>query len=216
MLHQNNPANQGLLSITPVILVSWLLAWMAHQGPELLMRIMPKFRIHTEDMVIYSMLAIFTAALMYPKLMTRKSTHPNSLLIDWRLLKSLALIGQSLALACVALLNISQAFFVAAFMVPVTCCVTPCKSRTLRWLQMIALVLVSPLILMLLVGIISAWPQTSVLDLVLKGYTTAKHLIFLGLMDAYLFNAWSEMIGTAVIFPLWLLFWSVPWADPAL
>ncbi|KAK3772867.1 hypothetical protein RRG08_024052 [Elysia crispata] len=210
----NNPANQGLISITPIILVSLLLAWMAHQGPELMMRIMPKFRIHTEDMVIYSMLAIFTAAVMYPKLMIRKSSNPN-LMIDWRLLKSIALIGQTLALACVALLNISQAFFLAAFMVPVTCSVWPTKSRVMRWVQLIALVMVSMLFLMFVVGLISAWPQTSTWDLIMKGYANTKHLIFLGLMDAYLFNAWSEMIGSAIIFPLWLLFWAVPWADPS-
>ncbi|GFR89960.1 glycosylphosphatidylinositol anchor attachment 1 protein [Elysia marginata] len=211
----NNPANQSVLSIVPIVLVSLLLAWMAHQGPELLMRIMPRFRIHTEDMVIYSMLAIFTAALMYPKMMIRKSSNPF-LVIDWRLLKSVALIGQTLALACVALLNISQAFFLAAFMVPVTCSVKPSKSRILRWIQMLALVMVSLLVLMYFVGLASAWPQASTLDLLFKGYANTKHLIFLGLMDAYLFNAWSEMIGTAVIFPLWLLFWAVPWVDPSL
>lgn len=211
----NNPANRGVLSITPIILVSLLLAWMAHQGPELLMRVMPKFRIHTEEMVIYSMLAIFTAALMYPKMMIRKSSSPL-LVLDWRLLKSVALIGQTLALACVALLNISQAFFLAAVMVPVTCSVRPCRSRFLRWLQLLALVLTSMLVLMFVVGLVSAWPQPSVVDLVLKGYANTKHLIFLSLMDAYLFNAWSETIGTAVIFPLWLMFWAVPWVDPAL
>lgn len=35
---------------------------------------MPRFRIQTEDMVIYSMLAIFTAALVYPKLMSRSDS----------------------------------------------------------------------------------------------------------------------------------------------
>ncbi|CAG5134455.1 unnamed protein product [Candidula unifasciata] len=205
--------NKGVLTILPVFLVSMLMGWMAHQGPELLTRIVPRFRIQTEDMIIYSLFAIFTAALAYPKLMTRKSGSPSTFVIDWQLLKSIALIGQTLALTTISLLNISQAFFLTAFMVPVTTLVRPSQQKIFRWIQMLALVFVSPLSLMFLVGLISAWPQPSTFDLLLQGYTNCKELIFLGVMDSYLFNAWTETIITAVIFPIWLLFWAIPWVD---
>jgi glycosylphosphatidylinositol transamidase len=207
------PASTGFVTIIPVILVSVLMGWMAHRGPELLTQIMPKFRIQTEDMIIYSMLAIFTAALAYPKLMTRKSGTPNTFVVDWRLLKSIALIGQTLALTSISLLNISQAFFLTAFMVPVTALVRPSQNRFFCWIQMLALVFVSPLSLMYLVGVLSAWPQLSTFDLLVQGYSNCKELIFLGVMDSYLFNAWTEAIITAVIFPIWLLFWAIPWVD---
>uniref|UniRef100_A0A0B7B3S5 Uncharacterized protein n=1 Tax=Arion vulgaris TaxID=1028688 RepID=A0A0B7B3S5_9EUPU len=210
---KESSANTGILSIMPVILISLLMGWMAHRGPELLTRIMPRFRIQTEDMIIYSMFAIFTAALAYPKLMTRKSGNPNTFAIDWRLLKSVALIGQTLALTSISLLNISQAFFLTAFMVPVTTLVQPSQTRFGRSFQMLALVFVSPLSLMYLVGLISAWPQPSTIDLLLQGYTNCKELIFLGVIDSYLFNAWTATIVTAVVFPIWLLFWAIPWVD---
>ncbi|XP_005108658.1 glycosylphosphatidylinositol anchor attachment 1 protein [Aplysia californica] len=204
----------GILTVIPVILVCLLLGWLAYQGPELLTRIMPKFRIHTEDMVLYSMLAIYTAALMYPKLMTRKSGNPNRLIVDWRLLKSIGLISQSLALASISLTNISQAFFLTAFMVPVTTFVRPSSYRFLRWVQMFALVLVSPLMLMFLVGFITVWPQPDVFSLFLEAFNSTKELIFLSVMDNYLFNAWTESVITAIVFPIWLFFWAIPWAEP--
>lgn len=244
---------KGVQTILPVILVSMLMGWMACWGPELLTRIMPRFRIQTEDMIIYSLFAIFTAALAYPKLMTRwecrgkpccwftweivlclscmryfssfhfsflhiffnsfilsfklfflflcfffhsiflscfhfffqfflffmfllsliisffmflvfclsfhlsfyffyffflscllsfffqdlyifvlfcrKSANPNTFVLDWQLLKSVALIGQTLALTSISLLNISQAFFLTAFMVPVTTLVRPSSQK---------------------------------------------------------------------------------------
>lgn len=85
--------------------------------------------------------------------------------------------------------------------------------RIFRWIQMLALVFVSPLSLMFLVGLLSAWPQPSTVDLMVQGYTNCKELIFLGVMDSYLFNAWTETIITAVVFPIWLLFWAIPWVD---
>ncbi|XP_059141219.1 glycosylphosphatidylinositol anchor attachment 1 protein-like [Physella acuta] len=206
-------SSKGVTTIVPVILISLLLSWMAHQGPELLTHIMPKFRIQTEDVFAYSLVAIFTAALVYPKLMKRKSSELDILSLDWQLLKSVALIAQTLALAAIAVLNISQAFFLTAFMVPVTTLVRPSSYRFVRWLQMIALVLVSPLCLMFIVGVISAMPRNSVLELLTQGFANSKSLIFLGIMDSYLFNAWTETIITAVIFPIWLLFWAIPWID---
>lgn len=59
----------------------------------------------------------------------RKSSELDILSLDWQLLKSVALIAQTLALACIAVLNISQAFFLAAFMVPVTTLVKPSPYR---------------------------------------------------------------------------------------
>ncbi|CAL1532748.1 unnamed protein product [Lymnaea stagnalis] len=204
---------KDLVSIVPVILVAMLLGWMAHQGPELLTRIMPRFRIQTEDMILYSMLAIFTAALVYPKLMKKKASESNILNLNWKLLKSVALVLQTLALTSLSLMNISLAFFLTALMVPVTTLVRPCNNRFLRLLQMAALVLVSPMSLMLMVGIISSVPQDSPLELITQGFANSKELIFLGVMDAHLFNAWTETVITAVVFPVWLMFWAIPWID---
>lgn len=210
---ENKTGKKDLVSIVPVILVAMLLGWMAHQGPELLTRIMPRFRIQTEDMILYSMLAIFTAALVYPKLMKKKASESNILSINWKLLKSVALVFQTLALTSLSLMNISLAFFLTAIMVPVTTLVRPSSKRFLRWLQMAALVLVSPISLMFIVGIISSVPQDSLLELISQGFTNSKELIFLGVMDAHLFNAWTETVITAVVFPVWLMFWAIPWID---
>lgn len=206
--------NKGVMSVMPVLLISVLLGWLAYQGPELLTRIMPRFRIHTEDMILYSMLAIYTAALLYPKLMIRKSNNPNRFVLDWRLLKSIGLISQSLGLSCIALTNISQAVFLTVFMVPVTTFVRPSASRWVCRLQMALLVLVSPLMLLVGVGLISAWPQNDLLTLCMETLTSTRELLFLGVMDTYLFNAWTTAIMTAVIFPIWLLFWALPWVQP--
>lgn len=78
---------------------------------------------------------------------------------------------------------------------------------------MLALVLVSPLSLMFLVGLITSWPKESTLDFLVDAFTQMRELIFLGVMDGYLFSTWTTATITAVIFPIWLLFWSLPWAE---
>ena len=69
---------------------------------------------------------------------------------------------------------------------------------------------------MLLVGagLLSAWPQADLLTLCTATFTSTRELIFLGVMDTYLFNAWTAAVITAVIFPIWLLFWVIPWVQP--
>ncbi|KAH9499744.1 Glycosylphosphatidylinositol anchor attachment 1 protein [Bulinus truncatus] len=212
-IEEESVSGKGLISIVPVLLVTMLLGWMASQGPELLTHIMPRFRIQTEDMILFSLLAIFMSALSYPKLMKKKGGDSNILSLDWQLLKSVALILQTLALASLALFNISLSFFLTAAMVPVTVAVRPTANRCLRWLQMLALLIISPLSLLYIAGIISSWPKSSPLELLLEAYSSCKELIFLGVMDTHLFNAWTETVLTAFIFPIWLLFWAVPWID---
>ncbi|XP_055892250.1 glycosylphosphatidylinositol anchor attachment 1 protein-like [Biomphalaria glabrata] len=205
-------AGKGLISIVPVMLVAIMLGWMASQGPELLTHIMPNFRIQTEDMLLFSLLAIFMSALAYPKLMKNKGSS-NILSLDWQLLKSVALILQTLTFASLALFNISLSFFLTAVMVPVTVVVRPSANKCFRWLQMFALLLISPLSLMYIVGLISSWPKSSALELFLSAYDSCKLLIYLGVTDTHLFNAWTETVMTACIFPVWLLFWALPWID---
>lgn len=53
----------------------------------------------------------------------------KKLVFDWRLLKCVTLIYQSLVLFSVSLMNISLAFFLAVILMPITVIVQPAKRR---------------------------------------------------------------------------------------
>ncbi|ESO90988.1 hypothetical protein LOTGIDRAFT_191474 [Lottia gigantea] len=200
-------AVSGIVSIIPVIAISMLMASLAYTGPKLLTNVSHPFRLRPEDSLMFGLLALFCASVAFPKMFNKKKPDHAVLHLDWKLLKCIALIVQSLTLFSIALMNISLAFFIGVAMVPVTTLIVPTTSRSL-----LLLLLVSPASLVFISSIIAAWldQHNDISQLLYMTWGNMKHCIFMKLLDLYLFGNWTYTVMSFVIFPCWLLFWAIP------
>ncbi|KAK3085911.1 hypothetical protein FSP39_010424 [Pinctada imbricata] len=201
----------GVMSILPVILISLMMGVFSYVGPGIITGMAPPFRIKMEDTLFFGQLALYTASLLVPRMISRKQPGSKKLSFDWELLKSLALIFQSLILFSVALMNISLAFFLAVVLVPVTCLIKPSNKRIVKFLQWILLILVSPGVMLFISAIITNLGEKhkDTLDLLDKSWESVKHTLFLSIIDAHLFGSWMYGLFSFIILPSWLMFWSI-------
>ncbi|PVD20704.1 hypothetical protein C0Q70_18863 [Pomacea canaliculata] len=208
----------GLLTVTPMILVSFLLGLMAYTAPYILTRFTPSMKMKPDDTILFGILAVFSAALSYPYLMSRKAAPEDQLTVDWRLLQCVGLFMQGLVLMALSVMNISLAFFLAASSIPVTGFIKGTNQRVLRVLQLFALLVISPLGLLIIASLVNASLEKNfsgkLVDLVAGGYEHMKEMIFLLLVDQYLFSSWTYTIICFAILPTWLVFWAVPFNSP--
>lgn len=90
--------------------------------------------------------------------------------------------------------------------------------RVLRVLQLFALLVISPLGLLIIASLVNASLEKNfsgkLVDLVAGGYEHMKEMIFLLLVDQYLFSSWTYTIICFAILPTWLVFWAVPFNSP--
>ncbi|KAL8596826.1 hypothetical protein ACOMHN_027155 [Nucella lapillus] len=209
-------ASTGLLSVLPMLLMAYLLGLMAYTAPYVLTQSTPAIRMKAADAILYGILAIFSAGLAYPYLMNRKATHEEGFKSNWQLLKCVGLIIQGLTLFAVSLMNISLAFFLAVVSVPVTMMVRPSHSIILRTLQQLALLVISPMGLLFLAAVVNtAWqsPDTQWYSVAWLAVDEAKQMLFLLLVDQYLFYSWTYTLASFAFLPTWLIFWAVPFCD---
>lgn len=213
---EEEPQREGLITILPLMLFSFLMGVFCYTGPEFVTSIAPPFKIKVEDTVFFGLLALFTACLLLPRTVAKKSQSADKRLIfDWELLKSIGLIFQSLVLFSIALMNISLAFFLAVFIVPVTVIAQPTTKRILGWAQKFLLLLLCPAIQVFIASVITTMEERykGSWDLFDKSWMNMKHGLLLTIIDRYLFGSWMYGLFCFAILPTWLLFWTIIHCD---
>ncbi|XP_061197375.1 glycosylphosphatidylinositol anchor attachment 1 protein-like [Saccostrea echinata] len=209
---EEEAASEGLISIMPVILISVMMGMFSYTGPDLITMSAPPFRIKMEDNISFGLMALYTASLMVPRLISRKQPGASKKLIfDWRLLKCVTLLFQSLVLFSISLMNISLAFFLAVVLVPITVIAQPTKSRLLLWLQKALLFIVSPAVLLFIASVITSYGEKhkDFIDLLGNSWSFMKTNIFLTIIDKYFFGSWMFGLFSFLMLPNWLMFWCI-------
>ncbi|NXA44192.1 GPAA1 protein, partial [Eudromia elegans] len=122
-----------------------------------------------------------------------------------RALKLLALLYLALQLGCIALLNFSLGFLLAATMVPVAAAVRPTGPRLPL---AVLLVLVAPAGTLLL----GLFAQRELLEAplgALEGWQLFLRAVAEGLLDHHLYGSLVFPAAALGVYPCWLLLWNV-------
>ena len=61
----------GFLTVVPILFSSVLMALLCYTGPDLLADLAVTMKMHVEEGVFYGFLALFTASLLFPKMVAR-------------------------------------------------------------------------------------------------------------------------------------------------
>ncbi|KAL3859873.1 hypothetical protein ACJMK2_010062 [Sinanodonta woodiana] len=210
-------AGSGILSTVPLLFSSTLMGLLCSMGPHLLASMSGSFRMHIEDGIFYGFLALFTASLIFPKMVGRKTSKGKKLLFDWQLLKCIGLIFQSLVLFSLSLMNISLAFFLGVVIIPITVIVHPTSNRCLLWFQKLLLLLVSPAVLVYLAAMVGTLQEekfTSLVTLLSKSWANLSRGLLLTLVDQYFFGSWIFIVFSFSVLPTWLVFWGIAFCEP--
>lgn len=205
--------SRDILSIIPVLLLSYLMGLMTYYSPEIFSRQTRQLQIQTDEAVTYGLLALFCACLFFPRFISKKTSELDTgFQVDWPLLKCVALIFQAVILFSIALMNISLAFFLAAAMVPVSTMVHPVSNKLLRCLQSLLLLLVSPPVLVYLGSVITVldeqWPRSS-FDLLTNAWNLMRDTTLLSILDYSLLSCWTYPVFCFAIYPNWIMLWGV-------
>ena len=62
---------KGLISVIPILFSSVLMALLCYSGPDLLADMAVTMKMHVEEGIFYGVLALFTASLLFPKMVAR-------------------------------------------------------------------------------------------------------------------------------------------------
>ncbi|XP_071116541.1 glycosylphosphatidylinositol anchor attachment 1 protein-like [Haliotis cracherodii] len=212
------PQQVGLRSLLPVVFICMLLGFLAYSGPNLMAQFSTPFRLRVQDSLLFGLLALFCASLLYPRMIKKKYNESDKFQVDWQTLKSIGLILLSLILFAIALMNISLAFFLTATMMPVCSFVVPTKSRILTWLQKLLLLLVSPASFLFISAVIYTLvlgdKYSGYVDLLMSSWMYVKQSVLMRLLDQCFFGSWTYTVMSLVVFPSWLMFWGVPHCEP--
>ncbi|CAE1241658.1 GAA1 [Acanthosepion pharaonis] len=205
--------SRDILSIIPVLLLSYLMGLMTYYSPEIFSRQTRQLQIQTDEAVTYGLLALFCACLFFPRFISKKTSELDTgFQVDWPLLKCVALIFQAVILFSIALMNISLAFFLAAAMVPVSTMVQPVSNKIVRCLQSLLLLLVSPPVLVYLGSVITVlddqWPKSS-FDLLTSAWNLMRDTTLLSILDYSLLSCWTYPVFCFAIYPNWIMLWGV-------
>ncbi|KAK3581097.1 hypothetical protein CHS0354_033886 [Potamilus streckersoni] len=207
----------GILSTVPLLFSSTLMGLLCSMGPDLLASMSGSFRMNIEDGIFYGFLALFTASLIFPRMVRRKTSKGKKLQFDWQLLKCIGLIFQSLVLFSLALMNISLAFFLGVVIIPITVIVHPTSNRLLLWFQKLLLLLVSPAVLVYLTAVVGTLQEekfTHLTTLLSKSWSNLSRGLLLTLVDRDFFGSWMFSVFSFSVLPNWLIFWGIAFCEP--
>uniref|UniRef100_E9PW03 GPI-anchor transamidase component GPAA1 n=1 Tax=Mus musculus TaxID=10090 RepID=E9PW03_MOUSE len=195
----------GLASLTAPLLISQAMGLALYFLPVLGQHLATQhFPVAEAEAVVLTLLAIYVAGLALPH-----NTHRvvNSQVPDrgWMALKLVALIYLALQLGCIALLNFSLGFLLAATMVPAAALAKPHGPRTL---YAALLVVTSPAVT--LFGSLFLWRELLEVPLSLaEGWQLFLTALAQGVLEHYTYGALLFPILALGLYPCWLLFWNV-------
>lgn len=205
----------GVMTILPIILSSVIMALLCYTGPDILSSMSVPFKMNIEDGIFFGFLALFTASMLFPRMVARRTAEDKRLLFDWELLKAVTLIFQSLVMFSLALMNISLAFFLAVLYVPVSVIVHPSKKWYSKWGQKLLLFLISPLSILYVAAIISSLgtEYRNVLELLYNSWNFLSQGLLLSMVDKYFFGSWLFTLFSFAVLPNWLTLWGISFCE---
>ncbi|GAB1299492.1 Glycosylphosphatidylinositol anchor attachment 1 protein [Apodemus speciosus] len=195
----------GLAPLMAPLLISQAMGLALYFLPVLGQHIATRhFPVAEAEAVVLTLLAIYVAGLALPHNTHRvvSSQVPDR---GWMTLKLVALIYLALQLGCIALLNFSLGFLLAATMVPAAALTKPHGPRTL---YAALLVVTSPAVT--LFGSLFLWRELQEIPLSLaEGWQLFLTALAQGVLEHYTYGALLFPILALGLYPCWLLFWNV-------
>ncbi|CAL1688980.1 unnamed protein product [Lasius platythorax] len=167
------------------------------------------FHLRTEDS-LYASFALITILTLLRRFYLRRSIKYENI----SLVCVIASIELATALMCIAMHNFSLALLTAVVYVPVVLLITPHheSASRLRGCQYIAWILLHPFIASAIVVMGYTYlnfPTDPVVSLLLRGYRANKQALVFSIVDSMIYGNWFYNVTTAVMLPIWLLFWNV-------
>ncbi|XP_066482193.1 glycosylphosphatidylinositol anchor attachment 1 protein [Tiliqua scincoides] len=195
----------SLLALVPPLLICHATGLALYFVPILGQHVATQhFPVSEAEAVVLTVIAIYVAGLALPHNTHRVLTGLGS---DrgWMTLKLLALLYLAMQLGCIALINFSLGFLLAATMVPVAAVVQPTGPK---YLSAGLLVLVTPaatlLFCIFLYQELIDYPISA-----LEGWQRFLQAIAEGLLDHHLYGSIVFPFITIFVYPCWLLLWNV-------
>lgn len=212
-------ASRPFGQVMPLIIGAHIIGAVLFASPEFLVSShIASFNVAPQGAISIGFLAFFVGTATLP-LYGRRSNfqtgeeQPS----DWQLLKSLTLIWYTVTLLAVSMFNFSLAIFVAVPTIPIAVLVQPTTWKSLKFVQGLFLLLVSPLALLFsFLTLHHAYfnPQMSISDFLAYGVSKTTESLFEGVINSYLYGNKTFALITLVWFPIWFLFWIVLFRAP--
>ncbi|XP_023397391.1 glycosylphosphatidylinositol anchor attachment 1 protein isoform X3 [Loxodonta africana] len=195
----------GLASLVAPLLISQAVGLALYILPVLSQHVAAQhFPVAEAEAVVLTLLAIYAAGLALPH-NTHRVVNTQAPDRGWMALKLVALIYLALQLGCVALINFSLGFLLAATMVPAAALAEP---RGPRPVYAVLLVLTSPAATLL--GSLFLWRELQEAPLSLsEGWQLFLAALSQGVLDHYAYGALLFPMVALGFYPCWLLFWNV-------
>ncbi|XP_071581370.1 glycosylphosphatidylinositol anchor attachment 1 protein isoform X2 [Temnothorax nylanderi] len=167
------------------------------------------FNLRTEDSLYISFALITILTLLWRFYLRRSIKYENISLVC-----VIALIELATALMCVAMHNFSLALVTAVVYVPVILLITPHHESASRFRcsQYIAWIMLHPFVSSAIVVMGYTYlnfPADPVPSLLFRSYRANKQALVFSIVDSMIYGNWFYNIATAVMLPMWLLFWNV-------
>nr|XP_006816844.1 PREDICTED: glycosylphosphatidylinositol anchor attachment 1 protein-like [Saccoglossus kowalevskii] len=209
-------------AVIPTILVSHFTGLLLFWSPETCARWAHVFSLVTMEAVTTGLLAYFIGATFLPYLTRRSISRAepeakDELLASWPLLKCLGLIWHGVLMGGLAMMNFSLGYLLTLVTVPVYCCVKPTNRRIHRLIQAVLVLLVSPMSLLFILMLFyhtTVLESTDVWTLLTDAVYTSRSALFDSVVNSYIHGNWTYPLAALLIFPNWLMFWSVLWQNP--
>ncbi|KAM9198046.1 glycosylphosphatidylinositol anchor attachment 1 protein isoform 2-T2 [Dugong dugon] len=195
----------GLASLVAPLLISQAVGLALYFLPVLGQHVAARhFPVGEAEAVVLTLLAIYAAGLALPH-NTHRVVSTQAPDRGWMALKLVALIYLALQLGCIALINFSLGFLLAATMVPAAALTEP---RGPRPLYAALLVLTSPAATLL--GSLFLWRELQEAPLSpAEGWQLFLAALSQGVLEHYTYGALLFPILALGLYPCWLLFWNV-------
>ncbi|KAM6288814.1 glycosylphosphatidylinositol anchor attachment 1 protein [Aegotheles albertisi] len=195
----------GLLALVPPLLICHAAGLALYFLPVLGQRVATQhFPVSESEAVVLTVIAIYVAGMALPH-NTHRALAGGGSDRGWMTLKLLALLYLALQLGCLALLNFSLGFLLAATMVPAAAAVTPNGPKVLLGAL---LVLATPAVTLLL----AIFLQRELVEApaaVAEGWQLFLAALAEGLLQHHLYGSFLFPFLALGAHPCWLLLWNV-------
>ncbi|KYN22789.1 PREDICTED: glycosylphosphatidylinositol anchor attachment 1 protein [Trachymyrmex cornetzi] len=165
--------------------------------------------LRTEDS-LYISFALITILTVFGRFYLKRSIKYENILLVF----VIALIEIATALMCIAMHNFSLALVTAVVYVPIVFLITPHHESASRFrcCQYIVWIMLHPFISSAIVVMGYTYlnfPTDPIPSLFLRSYRANKQALVFSIVDSMIYGNWFYNVATAVMLPMWMLFWNV-------
>ncbi|KAF1549632.1 Glycosylphosphatidylinositol anchor attachment 1 protein, partial [Eudyptes schlegeli] len=195
----------GLLALVPPLLICHAAGLALYFLPVLGQRVATQhFPVSESEAVVLTVIAIYVAGMALPH-NTHRVLAGGGSDRGWMTLKLLALLYLAVQLGCLALLNFSLGFLLAATMVPAAAAVQPAGPKAL----LSALLVLSTPAVTLLLGIFLQRELVEAPASAAEGWQLFLAAVAEGLLQHHLYGSLLFPFLALCAYPCWLLLWNV-------